>query len=550
MEERDISSPEESRIQEELAHLFDGPIDPKTHAGRILRHLAEAHFSGRTEALKEYAIAVDVLGRPASFDPKLDSIVRVEVHKLRRLLRDYYEGEGKNRALRILVAPGGYRLAIAEQAPRLEAGLGGSVTVREADANGHGRLGAGPIPTEETAQAPAVPNPRRREAGEGRGGRIPLAGSLLRMTVAVGGIAILAVLLWWRPPGTKGNASGEVNAALPPAASKTQTTPGASLFPIRISAGATEPYTDRNGRVWSADQHFDGGRSSRDIGNQIVRFTRAPDLFRTRREGDFHYRIPAPPGKYEVRLHFAENLYGDIKRGGGGETSRMFRVSINGQPVLDPLDIVGDAGGPDIALTRVFVGVRPAEDGRIHIRFESLANEKAMVNGIEVLRGLADRALPRRIAVGTRALQSPEGEEWEAEDGYDSGRIHERSQTVTGGPGVGVFGEERFGNFRYRLPVVPGHRYTLTVWAAEQFFGVERTQSRHPDRQFDILADGLMLAENVRLIEEAGGPLKAWKRTFRGLTGTPQGYSELHFRPDSNYAVVNALEWVDEGPAR
>jgi hypothetical protein len=531
--------PEEANIREELAHLFAGPIDPQTHPGRILQHLADAHFSGHGEALKEFAIAVDALGRPASFDPKLDSIVRVEVHKLRRLLREYYDGEGRNRPLAILVAPGGYRLAFSERPtaaeavdtpPSIDAPPLRDVGVRSA---------TGPTGSPVTPLPHLEPSP---------GSRRWL--TLGRAVLAAAAIALLATLLWWWPDGAIDRNAEAVSAAMPPAIPAASLGNVASQFPLRISAGATESYTDRNGRVWSADTFYDGGRVARVPAADVVYFTRAPEMFRTRREGDFHYRIPAPAGTYELRLHFTETLYGDSKLGGGGESSRMFRISVNGQPVVDPLDVVADSGGPNIALTRVFPGVRPSQDGRIHVRFESLVNEKAMVSGLELLPGSEDRALPRRIAVGTRPLRSPAGEDWEAEDSYDAGRLRERSGVVTGAPFSGIFGLERFGNFRYRLPVVPGHRYRLTIWIAEQYFGVERVQPRHPGRQFDILADGILLASNVKVDEEAGGSLKAWTRTFRGLTGTAQGYTELHFRPDSNYALLNALEWVDEGPAR
>lgn len=532
--------PEEATVREELAHLFAGPIDPQTHPGRILQHLADAHFSGQGEALKEFSIAVDALGRPASFDPKLDSIVRVEVHKLRRLLREYYEGEGRNRPLAILVAPGGYRLAFAERPTAAEAGensgSGETPLLRgpgDATAAGLAESLAAPFPVTE-------PSPDSRLWFTGSRGRAVLAAA----------IVLLAAMWWWWPDRAMDPSGEAVSAAMPPALPAASPGNLASQFPIRISAGAAESYTDRNGRVWSADMYHDGGRVARVPAADVIYFTRAPEMFRTRREGDFHYRIPVPAGTYELRLHFTETLYGDSKLGGGGESSRMFRISVNGKPVVDPLDVVSDAGGPNIALTRVFPGVRPSQDGRVHIRFESLVNEKAMVSGLELLPGSEDRALPRRIAVGARALRSPDGEEWEAEDSYDAGRLRERSAEVTGAPFSGIFGMERFGNFRYRLPTVPGHRYRLTLWIGEQYFGVERTQPRHPARQFDILADGVILASDVKVDKEAGGARRAWSRTFRGLTGTAQGYTELHFRPDSNYALLNALEWVDEGPAR
>ena len=44
--------------------------------------------------LKEYSIAVEVFHRPDDFDPRLDSIVRVEARRLRATVERYYETEG------------------------------------------------------------------------------------------------------------------------------------------------------------------------------------------------------------------------------------------------------------------------------------------------------------------------------------------------------------------------------------------------------------------------------------------------------------------------
>lgn len=58
---------------------------------RFLRFVSEEFFEGRGEALKAYTIAVDAFGRPASFDPGTDSIVRIEAVRLRNALSQYYE---------------------------------------------------------------------------------------------------------------------------------------------------------------------------------------------------------------------------------------------------------------------------------------------------------------------------------------------------------------------------------------------------------------------------------------------------------------------------
>lgn len=60
------------------------------------------------ERLKGYTIGIDVFDRAQDFDPQLDSIVRVEAGRLRRLLDQYYVEVGRSDPIRIAVPKGGY----------------------------------------------------------------------------------------------------------------------------------------------------------------------------------------------------------------------------------------------------------------------------------------------------------------------------------------------------------------------------------------------------------------------------------------------------------
>ncbi len=65
-------------------------------------------LTGHAHLLKEYVIATEALGRDASFDPRLDPIVRTEARKLRARLAKYYELEGSGDPLRIEFRKGSY----------------------------------------------------------------------------------------------------------------------------------------------------------------------------------------------------------------------------------------------------------------------------------------------------------------------------------------------------------------------------------------------------------------------------------------------------------
>src|SRR5271154_3607325 len=61
---------------------------------RLLRFLADKTFSGEAEHLKEYSVGLDALGKPATYDPRQDSGVRLQASRLRQKLDEYYRTEG------------------------------------------------------------------------------------------------------------------------------------------------------------------------------------------------------------------------------------------------------------------------------------------------------------------------------------------------------------------------------------------------------------------------------------------------------------------------
>jgi TolB-like protein/Tfp pilus assembly protein PilF len=74
----------------------------------FLRFVVEETLAERGDALKEYAIAREVCGRPTGFDPKQDPIVRVDANRLRTRLDAYYASEGAADPVRIELPKGAY----------------------------------------------------------------------------------------------------------------------------------------------------------------------------------------------------------------------------------------------------------------------------------------------------------------------------------------------------------------------------------------------------------------------------------------------------------
>jgi hypothetical protein len=76
--------------------LASGILDRAPNLALVLTYICEKYFECATEQIKEYSVAVEALGRPAEFDQNRNSIVRVEAHRLRKRLREYYQSEGAN----------------------------------------------------------------------------------------------------------------------------------------------------------------------------------------------------------------------------------------------------------------------------------------------------------------------------------------------------------------------------------------------------------------------------------------------------------------------
>lgn len=100
------------------------PAEAREQVGRILesRHFAKAErlrrfllfvseetLAGRSVAIKETVVGIDVFGRPAAtFDPRADPIVRVQAGRVRAKLDAYYAEEGSDDGVLVEVPRGQY----------------------------------------------------------------------------------------------------------------------------------------------------------------------------------------------------------------------------------------------------------------------------------------------------------------------------------------------------------------------------------------------------------------------------------------------------------
>ena len=89
--------------------LHSGSFAKARRRQQFLEYIVNETLAGRSDRLTGYSIALEVFGRPETFDPIVDTVVRVEAGRLREKLREYYRAEGQSDPVRIDLPKGTYR---------------------------------------------------------------------------------------------------------------------------------------------------------------------------------------------------------------------------------------------------------------------------------------------------------------------------------------------------------------------------------------------------------------------------------------------------------
>ena len=92
---------------------------------RLLRYLAQKEIESPGAHVKEYQIATEVYGRPADFNPQVDSTIRVQAARLRSKVTDYYSSHGSDDAVIVELPRGSYSLQFRHRpVPAISASVG------------------------------------------------------------------------------------------------------------------------------------------------------------------------------------------------------------------------------------------------------------------------------------------------------------------------------------------------------------------------------------------------------------------------------------------
>jgi TolB-like protein/tetratricopeptide (TPR) repeat protein len=103
------SESDQKAIREQLVRILNsGPFHQSQRRQRFLEYLVNETLAGRGERLKGYNIALEVFGRPETFDPTVDPLVRIEAARLREKLHEYYDTDGQGDPVRIDLPKGSY----------------------------------------------------------------------------------------------------------------------------------------------------------------------------------------------------------------------------------------------------------------------------------------------------------------------------------------------------------------------------------------------------------------------------------------------------------
>jgi len=527
-EQISLDEANQKAIREELSRLVDSPaFRTSKRCKEFLEYIVERTLNGPGDKLKERSIGVDLFQLPPDFDTGQHTIVRVTANEVRkRLAQHYIAGNGAPHTVRIELPPGSY----------------------SADFKWETRP-AGQPPAEAPPLQPPAPSPLPEleplppsRPASSRRSRVWIAALI---TLAAAASAFLA----WKGATGQPAAAGAKEVVTSPPAVPVVAPPQGDL---RFIVGASTPYVDRSGRIWSPDSYYSGGNVLMRPSARILR-TLDPDLYRHLRSGDFRYDIPLRPGLYELHLHFAETGLADfISAESSGEGQRLFRVTANGTPILPAFDVVADAAGAHIATERVFRNIAPAEDGFLHLSFTAVRST-AMLNALELLPMNAGGTVkPLRIRAGwTSSWQDPAGQQWRADSYFMGGNALVRTtnpaqegNSIT--PNMALYASERWGHFSYALPVAEG-RYRLTLKFCEGHYGKKNTGfGGVGSRVFDVFSNGVALLRNFDIMKEAGGEGRPVDKVFSGLRPNAQGKIVLTFVPIVGMACVNGIEVVEE----
>jgi hypothetical protein len=121
-----VTVPSSEEISAQIERILSSPsFRGSAPVKRLLRYLAKYAMEHPGEAVKEYELATEGLGRNDEFDPRVDAVVRLTASRLRAKLAEYYLHEGKDDPVLVDIPKGTYVVVSSHRKAATGAGIGG-----------------------------------------------------------------------------------------------------------------------------------------------------------------------------------------------------------------------------------------------------------------------------------------------------------------------------------------------------------------------------------------------------------------------------------------
>jgi hypothetical protein len=294
--------PAKHKIERQLRKIVHSEaLRQATALQRMLQYLGSKALEDPLAEIKEYTIGVEVFERGHDYDPKIDTIVRVQIHRLRLKLKEFYETEGIDDQILVEFPKGHYLPTFEARSTAVAEGASPEL------------VNAGPF---STTRDPESPNPvgTLTRAGGQRDERRPNQSWPRKATLVSAAVLLYACGLLMGAHWGKGEASGG-SEGFP---LLTGSLANASDDPVR-TFWASFMQTDRAPVVGFADAVFLADQSS--------------DRFRLRRGASDDRGTPVDP---HLAKEFASNpelvekagpLYYDDGFSGTGDVEGIFALT-------------------------------------------------------------------------------------------------------------------------------------------------------------------------------------------------------------------------------
>lgn len=117
-----LTTEEVSAARAQLTRMLAHPLFTQSERlGRFLKYVVEETLTGGGRRLNQFVLGVEVFDRDESFDPAIDSIVRVEAGRLRGKLLEYYNDGGSSDPIVIDLPKGRYAAVVRPRAASVSA---------------------------------------------------------------------------------------------------------------------------------------------------------------------------------------------------------------------------------------------------------------------------------------------------------------------------------------------------------------------------------------------------------------------------------------------